>query len=251
MLRVTIPVCCPACLLYIFISTAPLSRQVPSLQREVEGVRYCSLDSQLGPAALPLPFILPPSLRNTASSDYTPIELWTPKPPQPLLLLLPCQLFRLTWSPVYVHHKGLYYPLCGWHAQQGCGMQQWAPRRRERVKSDGNVILEAFYRNLNSPGAYLHMHTHAQPHTQQIQCCDSRVKPRYPTIIYASIILRMLLYSIIWLLLQSITGLIMAIIDIIIGYLLIRSAHSSNHRWEETTVSFNDLYVQHSHSWPL
>lgn len=83
------------------------------------------------------------------------------------------------------------------------------------------MILEAFYRHFNSPRAYLYMHTHAHPRTQQIQCCDSRVKPRYHIIIYASIILLMLLYTIIWMLLQSITGLIMAIIDMIIGYLLI------------------------------
>lgn len=102
----------------------------------------------------------------------------------------------------------------------------WSSEHKENVKglgapSDGNVILEAFYRHLNSRGAYLYMHAHARPHTQQIQCCDSRVKPRYHTIIYASIILLMPLYTIIWTLLQSITGLIMAIIDMIIGYLLI------------------------------
>lgn len=90
-----------------------------------------------------------------------------------------------------------------------------------RAPSEGNVILEAFYRHFNSPGAYLYMHTHSHPHTQQIQCCDSRVKPHYHIIIYASIILLMPLYTIIWMPLQSITGLIMAITHVIIGYLLI------------------------------
>lgn len=105
-----------------------------------------------------------------------------------------------------------------------------------RAPSDGNVILEAFYRQLNSSGAYFYMQAHAHPHTQQIQCCDSRVKPHYRTIIYASIILLVLLYAIIWMLLQSIIDLIMVITDMITEYLRIWSAHSSNHRWEETTV---------------
>lgn len=66
----------------------------------------------------------------------------------------------------------------------------WSSEHRDnrkglRAPSDGNVILQAFYRHLNSPRAYLYMHTQAHTHAQQIQCCDSRVKPRYHAIIYA------------------------------------------------------------------
>ena len=48
----------------------------------------------------------------------------------------------------------------------------WSSEHKEnkkglRAPSDGNVILQAFYRHLNCPRAYLYMHTqaHAHPHT--------------------------------------------------------------------------------------
>lgn len=237
---------------------------------EGEGVRYCSQDSQLASSIGSTryswrylsPSSCPPSPRNAVSSCYTPEErsaLRSLPPPPPLP---PCQPFPLIWSPVHGRHMGTSFPL-GASASAEPSVHDthskdapWSSEHRDnrkglRAPSDGNVILQAFYRHLNSPRAYLYMHTQAHTHAQQIQCCDSRVKPRYHAIIYAWIILLMLLYTIIWMLLQSIKGLIMAIIDMIIGYLLIWSAHSSNHRWEETTVSCNRLYVQHSHSCPL
>ncbi len=187
------------------------------------------------------------------SAHITPrksVQRSAPHPPPPplLLLLLHCQPFPLIWSPVCGRHMGMSFLCVSVSAEPSVHDTHskdapWSSEHKEnkkglRAPSDGNVILQAFYRHLNCPRAYLYMHmqAHAHPHTQQIQCCDSRVKPRYHTIIYAWIILLMLLYTIIWMLLQSIKGLIMAIIDMIIGYLLIWSAHSSNHRWEETTV---------------
>ena len=236
---------------------------------EGEGVRYCSQDSQLASSfgstryswRYRSPSSCPPSPRNAVSSCYTPEECSAlrslPPPPLP-----PTSAFSTDLISSPRASYGNVFPLGATasaepsvhdtHSKDAPWSSEHKDNRKGlRAPSDGNVILQAFYRHLNSPRAYLYMHTQAHTHAQQIQCCDSRVKPRYHAIIYAWIILLMLLYTIIWMLLQSIKGLIMAIIDMIIGYLLIWSAHSSNHRWEETTVSSNGLYVQHSHSCPL
>lgn len=163
----------------------------------------------------------------------------------PPLLLRPCQPFPLIWSPVCGCHLGMSFLCrvkCTWHSVRM--LHGAMSTKKKTTKGEGSLLIVRWFSRhftdiitaLGCIYTCIHRRTHTHRHTQQIQCCDSRVKPCHHTIIYAWVILLMLLYTIICMVLQSIKGLIIAIIDMIIGYLLIWSAHSSNHRWEETTV---------------
>lgn len=112
----------------------------------------------------------------TLSAQITPrksVQRSAPRPPPPLLLL-PCQPFPLIWSPVCGRHMGMSF-LCvsvsaapsvhDTHSKDA----PWSSEHKEnkkglRAPSDGNVILQAFYRHLNCPRAYLYMHTQAHAH---------------------------------------------------------------------------------------
>lgn len=115
----------------------------------------------------------PPSQRNTVSSDYTRkgVQLairhhWCCSPASPLI-----------WSPVSGCHMGTSFLSVSVSAQLSTHDTHskgapWSSEHKEnnkglRASSDGNVILQAFYRHLNCPRVCLYMHTeaHARPHT--------------------------------------------------------------------------------------
>lgn len=152
-----LPLLCPLAFLYIFISAGPLNRQPPTtyeLMWNLACVQVLAvwtevqtngpLDSreksetmlqglQLGSEFLS-PSSHPPSLRNTASSHYTPEEHSAPHPlpppaPLPLLLLLLSHPFPLIWSPFSGRLCRCVF-LCRtkstWQSTQGSYMEQWA-----------------------------------------------------------------------------------------------------------------------------
>ncbi len=134
---------------------------------EGKGARYCSLCSQLGPVFSSTRYSwcyvssssLPPSLRNAVSSRYTPEERSA--------FCSPCRHHRccccspvslLHWSNL--HSVGVIWerlPLCltvsaepsvhDTHSKDAPWSREHKDNRRGlRAPSDGNVILQAFYR---------------------------------------------------------------------------------------------------------
>lgn len=95
----------------------------------------------------------------------------------PPLVLLPCIPSPLIWSPVSGCHMGTSFLSVSVSAQLSTHDTHskdapWSSEHKEnnkglRASSDGNVILQAFYRRLNCPRVCLYMHTeaHARPHT--------------------------------------------------------------------------------------
>lgn len=89
----------------------------------------------------------------------------------------PPPLVLLPWSPVSGCHMGTSFLSVSVSAQLSTHDTHskdapWSSEHKEnnkglRASSDGNVILQAFYRHLNCPRVCLYMHTeaHAHPHT--------------------------------------------------------------------------------------
>lgn len=96
-------------------------------------------------------------------------------PPPLLLLLLPCQPFPLIWSQVCGRHLGMSFLCVSVSAELSVHDTHskdapWSNEHKKnnkglRAPSDGNVILQAFYRHHNCPRVYLYMHTQARTDT--------------------------------------------------------------------------------------